>query len=362
VEIAPEVFVSPYLLAAIGLALGLISGFVGVGGGYMLTPTLIVLGFPANMAVGTGIALIAGNSLIAMLRHRQMGHVDLKMGLIMMTGTIMGTEVGVRILDALKEFGQETLDVVVLGVMLVVLAGIGAFMYRELQHSRRRLREMTPEERAECEDVQSSGICGFFQGIYLPPVIRFTKSKITISGWVVMLVGFCAGVISGFMGVGGGFVRAPALIYIIGQPSVMAVGTDLLGIVFSGSFGCLRHAMLGNVNLAVALVMLLGTSVGTQIGSLGTLYLKGLAVRYVLGYSVLTALVGPSLKMVYFLTGRQHIWLNQTSVALTVLQIFVPVTIIVAFLVYAARYHRGKRVPPWAEYLMISREKLCATK
>lgn len=355
-EVAAGVFVSPYLLGAIGVAIGLVSGFVGVGGGYMLTPTLIVLGFPANLAVGTGMALIAGNSLIAVIRHRQMGHVDLKMGLIMMAGTIGGTEIGVRLLERATAAGPETLDIVVLGVLIVTLAGIGSFMFREMQTSRARLAAMTDEERADVEDVSSSHVCGFFQGIHWYPVIRFTKSKLTISGWIVLLVGFSTGILSGFIGVGGGFVRAPALMYIIGQPSLMAVGTDLLGIVFSGSYGCLRHAMLGNVQLAVALVMLLGTALGTQIGALGTAYVKGLAVRYVLGYSVLTAIAGPSFKMAYFLTGRNIDWLNRVSVVLTIVQIFVPVTIIAVLLVMAFRYHRGGNVPTWAEQLMISRD------
>ena len=136
----------------------------------------------------------------------------------------------------------------------------------------------------------------------------------------------------------------------------MAVGTDLLGIVFSGSFGCLRHAMLGNVQLAVALVMLLGTALGTQAGALGTAYVKGLAMRYVLGYSVLTAIAGPGFKMAYFLTGRDLDWLNQVSVVLTIAQVFVPVSIIVVLLVMVFRYHRGGQVPAWAEQLMISRD------
>jgi uncharacterized membrane protein YfcA len=357
-HIVAGVVVSPYLLAAIGLAVGLVSGFVGVGGGYMLTPALIVLGFPSGLAVGTSLALIAGNALIAVIRHRQLGHVDIKMGVLLMVGTIMGTEVGVRLHEAAEGLGDEPKNILVLGVLLVTLAGIGIFMYRELGASRRRMAQMSPEELAALDDVQSSRVCRVFQNLWLPPVIRFTKSKLRISTWIVMLVGFTTGVLSGFMGVGGGFVRAPALMYIIGQPSVMAVGTDLFGIVVSGSFGCFRHAMLGNVHLGAALVMLLGTALGTQAGAVGTNYLKGVAVRYALGYSVLTAIVGPGLKLAYFLTHRAFGWLDHTAVALTIAQIFVPVSIIVVLLIMAARYHRGGKIPPWAELLMISRERV----
>jgi len=358
VEIVGGVQVSPYLLAAIGLAVGLVSGFVGVGGGYMLTPALMVLGFPSGMAVGTSLALIAGNALIAVVRHRQLGHVDLKMGVILMAGTLMGTEVGVRIHRAVEALGPDPKDIIVLGVLLVTLAGIGVFMYRELQRSRRQMAGMSEEELAACDDVQSSGVCHVFQHLWIPPVIRFTKSKLTISTWVVMLVGFATGVLSGFMGVGGGVVTAPALMYIVGQPSVMAAGTSLSGFGVSASFGCFRHAMMGHVHLGAALVILLGTAIGTQVGAIGTNYLKGMALRYVLGYAVLTALIGPGFKLAYFLTGRFTPWLNHTAVVLTIAQIFVPVTIIIMFLAFAVKYHRGGTVPHWAETLMISRERL----
>ena len=131
-EIVSGVVGSPDLLAAIGLAVGRVSGFVGVGGGYMLTPALIVLGFPADIAVGTSLALIAGNALIAVVRHRQLGHVDIKMGVIMIAGTLAGTEIGVRLIDACDSLGECVQDIIVLGVLLAMLASVGAFMYRDV--------------------------------------------------------------------------------------------------------------------------------------------------------------------------------------------------------------------------------------
>ncbi len=348
-EVAAGVFVSPYLLGAIGVAIGLVSGFVGVGGGYLLTPTLIILGFPSEIAVGTGLALIAGNSVIAVVRHRQLGHVDLKMGLIMTGGTLVGTEVGVRLLNTIKAISPHTLDIVVLGMLILSLTSIGTFMYRELAATRREMRDMSEDELAQCEDMQASHMFSFFQGVRLPPVIHFTKSHLRISGWIVLALGLFTGALSGLTGVGGGFVLTPSLIYIVGQSSVMAVGTSLLGVTFASAFGCLRHAMFGHVNLAAALVMLLGTALGTQAGALGTAYVKGLAVRYVLAFSVITAIAGPAFKMAYFLTGRDLDWLNRVSVVLTITQIFVPVSIIVVLLVMAIRYRHGGEIPPSPE-------------
>jgi len=356
-EIVSGAIVSPYLLAAIGLAVGLVSGFVGGGGGYMLIPALIVLGFPADIAVGTSLALIAGNTLIAVVRHGQLGHVDMKMGAIMTLGSVTGVEIGVNLLAICERFGKQRLDIVVLGALIVALASIGILMVRELSATKRRMERMSADELATSDDVRTSHLSDFFQHLWLPPVIRFTKSKVTISGWVVLIVGLITGVLSGFMGVGGGFIASPALIYLIGQPSAMAVGTSLLGILVATSFGCFRHAMLGNVHLAAALVMLLGTAVGTQVGAIGTSQVKGVAVREVLSYAVLTAVLGPCFKMAYFLTGRSILWLHEAAVVLTMLQILVLVSIIAVLLVLAAKYRRGGEVPPWAEMLMINRER-----
>ncbi|MEA3402921.1 MAG: sulfite exporter TauE/SafE family protein [Armatimonadota bacterium] len=360
VEIAAGVTANLYLLAALGLGVGLIAGFAGVSGGYLLTPILIVLGFPAPIAVGTGLALMTANTLIAVIRHRELGHLDLKMGIILAAGTMIGAEGGVRLLDFTKGIGEDVANVAVLAALLLTLATVAISMAREVWHRSRELSRLSDAELENDSGALHTPACHFLQGLCIFPHIRFTKSKLRISGWIVFFLGAAIGVLSGFLGVGGCFMRAPALIYLVGQPSLMAVGTNLLGAFIGVAFSCFRHAMLGHVHLGVALVMLLGTSIGTQIGASGTSWLKGLAVRYVLTASVAAALFGPAFKMAYFVTGSEIAWLDHTAKIVTVAQIFVPVTIIVGLLVMAFRHFHGKGVPRWARRLMAGREHAAA--
>lgn len=348
-ELAAHVVANLYVLAAVGLGVGLIAGFAGVSGGYLLTPILMVLGFPSAYAVGTAVALQSGNNLLAILRHRRLGHVDLKMGLIMAAGALMGAEGGLRLRHHL---GPEYAEVAVLGAMLLALGGVAFTMLREVRRSSEQLAQLCEDDSAQAEAEVHTAACEFLQNLAIFPHIRFTKSKLRISGWIVLLLGMTVGLLSGFLGVGGGFISNPALIYLIGQPSLMAVGTNLIAAFVAVSFTCLRAAMHGNVVLGVALMMLLGTAVGTQIGALGTAYVRGLAVRYVLAASVAAALAAPALKLAWLLTGSDIAWLDSLARAVAIGQIFVPVGMIVTLLTMAWRHFHGRSVPRWAVPLM----------
>lgn len=340
------------LLAAIGLGIGLIAGFAGVSGGYLLTPLLMVFGLPAADAVGTAVALQSGNNLLAILRHRRLGHVDLKLGLIMAAGALVGAEGGLRLRQLL---GPEQAEVAVLGGMLVTLSAVAAIMLREVRRSSALLAQLGEDNSAAAEAEVHTAACEFLQNLAVFPHIRFTKSKLRISGWIVLLLGALVGLLSGFLGVGGGFMSNPALIYLIGQPSIMAVGTNLIAALAAVGFTCLRSAMANHVSLGLALVMLLGTAVGTEMGALGTAYVKGLAVRYVLAASVVAALLPPALKLAWLLTGSRVAGLDATARVVAIGQIFVPVGMIVTLLLMARRHFQGAPVPSWAARLMASR-------
>jgi len=347
VEVAAGVVVNLYLLAGVGLGIGLIAGFAGVSGGYLLTPILMILGFPAPHAVGTALGLQSGNNLLAILRHRRLGHVDLKMGAIMAAGALIGAEGGLRLLHRARAISAAYADVAVLATMLVALSGIALAMASEVRRSSRLLAELGDADSAAAEAEVQTAACEFLQGLCIFPHIRFTKSKLRISGWIVLALGMVIGLLSGFLGVGGGFMSNPALIYLVGQPSLMAVGTNLIAAFAAVTFSCFRHAMMGHVNLPVALVMLLGTAVGTQIGAWGTSWVKGIAVRLVLVTSVIAALAGPALKLAWLLTGAQIAWLDHMARAVVALQIAAPVGLIALFLVMGYRRSGGHAVPAW---------------
>ncbi len=351
-EIAGGVTVNLYLLTVMVGGVGLISGFVGVSGGYLITPLLIIMGMPAGIAVGTGLALMTANSLIGILRHRQLGNLDLKMSLITAGGTMVGAELGVRLLERLQAHGEAVADIAVLGALLLTLIVVSIVVTREVIQTGRCIANGSEGDSAADDSEIRTAACDFLQSLKIYPHMRFTKSKLRISGWIIFVLGIGVGVLSGFLGIGGCFMRTPALIYLVGQPSVMTIGTNLLGSFFGLGFGAFRHAMLGNVEVGIALTMLLGMGLGTFIGAQGTSYFKGLAVRFVLAGSIIAACFGPAFKIAYFITDVAV--LDRIARILTVGQIFMPVTMIVILLVLAARHRSGSDVPTWAESLLAS--------
>ena len=346
----PGVEVNLFLLIFIGFTVGIVGGFIGVGGGYMITPALMVLGFPANFAVGIGVTHITAKSLIATVRHKQLGNVDAKMGCFMIAGTMAGVEIGVRLLNWAREMGVA--DEAVLSASIVVLLGITAYTFQESAKSKAKLDELLKRKEKLPRDMRVSSIPQKVQHINIPPMIYFSKSRLTISLWVILAVGFFTGALAGFMGVGGGFIRVPSLIYLVGTPSIIAVGTDLFEIIISGSYSLIRHTMSGNVIIFAAVCMVLGASVGAQIGALGTRYVRGVSIRYILGYSVFLAAVGAMFKLAYIFTGESINWLQSGAQIIIFGSMGLLVSMIIALVTMAVLHRRGRTIPVWAESLV----------
>jgi hypothetical protein len=345
------VAISAALLAFIGFTVGIASGFIGVGGGYMLTPALIIFGFPANFAVGTGLAYILGNSIVAFLRHRKLGNVDIKLGGLMICGTLVGIELGVRLLNGLKEMGL--VNEVVLAASLAILSFMAVFTFWETRRSKRKMDEIMRRGEKVPRDIFITGLSEKMQRIEIPPMIYFPKSRCRISLLVILGVGLLTGVLVGFMGVGGGFVIVPCLIYLIGVPSIIAVGTSLFQIIISAGFGAARHTMSGNVVIFASVIMILGACVGTQVGTLATRLVRGPSVRFVLGYSMFFGAIAIALELASVLTADKIYWLGQTAKAFIICQMFLLVGMILALLIMALMSRRGHRIPKWAQSLVI---------
>jgi len=270
-----DIYLATYLVL-IGFVVGILSGFFGFGGGFIITPFLFILGVPLNVAVGTSIAQILGGSVIATLRHRNLGHVDFKLGMIIAIGSIVGVEVGAQLVEYFKGISIQALDTSISLTYILVLGSISISMSYEAWKSRR-------------EDNASSKK-RFAQKIYrlrIPPMISLPQSNIaSISLWVILFVGLITGVSAGFMGAGGGFIRVPSLIYLIGCETVIAVGTDLFEILISGVYATFSHAMKDNVDVVLAIIMLAGSSVGSRIGVSATKYVKEANLRLAYGFCV----------------------------------------------------------------------------
>jgi len=269
------VTINPLLLAGIGFLVGILGGFFGVGGGFIAGPFMFWAGVPMNFVVGTDLAHMTGKSIVAAKRHRTLGHVDAKLGGLMIFATIVGVEVGAQVIEKLEKAGSVDH---VIGIMYIaILLTISGFTAWE---SLRALRMIRTDQIDVKDAVGFDGLAERVHGFQLKPMISFPASGIaSISLWTVLGVGFLTGILSGALGVGGGFIRMPLLVYVLGVPTHVAVGTDLFEIVFSAGFGTITHAIKGNVDILMALVMQTGAAVGAQIGATSTRFFAGPKIR-----------------------------------------------------------------------------------
>jgi uncharacterized protein len=290
------VVVNPIILIIIGFLVGILGGFFGVGGGFIAGPLMFWIGVPINFVVGTDLAHMTGKSIVAARRHRTLGHVDIRLGAVMVAGTIVGVEIGARIIEWLEMAGN--IDQVIGITYIVVLLLISGFTASE---SIKAMQMVKKQEGKEGDTLAFTSITKRIQRIQLAPMISFPESGVeSISIWIVLGVGLISGVLAGALGVGGGFVRMPMLVYLIGVPTHVAVGTDLFEIVISAGFGTLTHALKGNVDVLMALVMQTGAAVGAQIGAVSTRYFSGPRIR--LFFSFLP-LIGAVLVLIRLLSG-----------------------------------------------------------
>jgi uncharacterized membrane protein YfcA len=270
------VTISPFLLSGVGFLVGLLGGFFGVGGGFLAGPMMLLAGVPANFVVGTDLAHMTGKSIVAARRHSTLGHVDFKLGGLMIVGTALGIEVGAQLIEHLDGLAPDLLKTVLSWTYLVLLLGISIIVFIEGFRATR----VQIEESLDATEVPVRSLSRRIQGVRIPPMVSLSASGIgAISLWAILGVGFFTGFLAGMLGVGGGFIRMPALVYILGIPTHVAVGTDLFEIVFSAGYGTLTHALKGNVDILMALVMQTGAAIGAQLGALGTRYVSGPRLR-----------------------------------------------------------------------------------
>ncbi len=269
------VTINPLVLAGIGFMVGSLGGFFGVGGGFIGGPLMYLAGVPMNFVVGTDLAHMTGNSIIATRRHRAMGHVDIKVGLLMVISSVVGVELGARVIERLKVAGS--VDQVIGVIYIVIQLAVSIFTAWE---SLQALRMQSTTSMDVKDAVGFQGVTKRIRSIKLPPMISLPASGIeSISLWVVLAVGLFTGVLSGLLGIGGGFVRMPLLIYVMGIPTHVAVGTDLFEIIISAGFGTITHALKGNVDISMALMMQVGAALGAQMGAVATRFFSGPRIR-----------------------------------------------------------------------------------
>lgn len=296
--------INPIYLVVIGFLIGIMGGFFGVGGSFIAGPALRAIGMHWNFAVGTDLAHIVGKSVVAAKRHRALGNVDLKLGLIMALGTIAGAEVGAQLIQFLKR--QGNVDFVVSIISIVIYFSISFFMVWESWKTVRLQKKKGGKVEKGRHAKDESSFAGLTEAVHkLPlwPMISLPTSGIkAISLWVIVLVSFIGGLFSGFLGGGAGYIRMPMMVYILGVPTHLAVGTDLFEIIISASYGTFSHAIKGNVDILVALVMNTGAAIGAQIGAILTQYFAGPKIRL---FFVPLPLIGAAIVVYTLFTGHK---------------------------------------------------------
>ncbi|NSX56842.1 sulfite exporter TauE/SafE family protein [Parasulfitobacter algicola] len=271
-----EVSVNAFLLLGLGGLVGILSGMFGVGGGFLMTPLLFFIGIPPAVAVATEANQIVASSFSGVLAHLKRKTVDLRMGTVLLVGGLIGAALGVVLFNYLKSQGQ--VDLLVKLCYVVFLGIIGALMFVEsLNAIRRSKRTGSAPKRRKHNWVHS-----------LPFKMKFRVSGLYISIIPPVLVGICVGVLAAIMGVGGGFIMVPAMIYLLGMPTKVVVGTSLFQIIFVTGFTTLLHATTNyTVDMALAVLLLVGGVVGAQIGTRIGTRLKAEQLRILLAIMVL---------------------------------------------------------------------------
>jgi len=251
-----ELSVNIFIILGMGAAVGFLSGMFGVGGGFLITPLLIFYNVPPAIAVATGANQVIASSISGAITHFRRGTIDLKLGTVLLVGGLFGATLGIWIYGVLRTIGQ--LDLVISLLYVVLLTSVGSLMMIESIHAIRRARRAgaTPIQRGQHNWVHR-----------LPFKMRFKKSKIYLSIVPIVGLGFLVGILTSVMGVGGGFIMVPAMIYLLRIPASVVVGTSLFQIIFVSTYSTIVQAVTNHsVDIVLAFILMLSGVVAAQYG------------------------------------------------------------------------------------------------
>ena len=288
------------ILVIIGFCVGTLGGFFGVGGAWIVTPALNIFGFNMPFAIGTDLAHIFGKSIIATKKHSKMGNVDWRLGFFSIVGSIVGIELGKRVVLFLEKTGD--VGSVVRWVYMIFLFGLGIYMAYEYYSVTKKVKAKSSEkDKSEAPPQEEvSPLSNKLRSLKIPPMVSLPVSGVPgISFWILFGLFALTGFLSGFMGVGGGFILLPALIYMIGCPTTVAVGTSLLSVCFMSGYGCFTYSLSGRTELVAAVIMLFGAAIGAQIGAMATRLIRGYGIRLLFSIMIIFAGVSVALKQAH---------------------------------------------------------------
>lgn len=304
-----EHFVSLDVAAAVqvvllGLLGGILSGFIGSGGAFFMTPGMMNLGVPGVVAVGSNIAHKFGKAMVGAKKHNELGNVDKRLGAFLIATSFIGIEIAVLINSALFEGGDghgtggsAAGDLYISAVFICILSLVAISMLRDAWRTRGAEGEAGPSRR----------IADFFARLKLRPYIYFPTAEVRASLWILLAVGLATGYLAGTIGVGG-FIGVPAMIYVFGVPTAVAAGTELYLAMYMGAWGALNYGFQGFVDLRLTLLLYLGSLVGLYVGAYGTKVVKEIVIRVATGVVILLCVVSRAVAVPAYL--RQLGWID----------------------------------------------------
>ncbi len=286
-------------LILIGFGIGTVSGLFGVGGGFLLTPILrIFFDIPYPIAIGSGLLQIFLTSCLSAWKYWKNKNLDLKLAAFMLGGSLLGAETGVRIMKLISNNqtiqinGKNILmvDAVVNTCFLIMLSFVAIMTIYETSKKDKQLEPKTK-------------LSMYLQKLKIPPMVDFPVSKISsFSIWIPIIISYFVGTLTGLLGIGGGFIAMPLMIYVIGIPTIVAVGTSAFQILFTSAYGAMRHYMQGNIEFILVFILLIGSLAGVNIGVKIANSLSGLGIRKYFALFMLFAIALILYDMYYKLT------------------------------------------------------------
>jgi uncharacterized protein len=281
----------------IGLAAGLITGCIGAGGGFVITPALMSAGVKGILAVGTDLFHIFAKAIMGTAVHKKLGNVSVKLAITFLVGSVVGVVIGGTINRAIYEYNPVLSDFFISLVYVVLLGFLGIYAMTDfimLSRAGKQTKIVSPSKPQAAAASGTTGLAQKLQSVHIPPMITFDEDLVPggnkISALFVVICGFIVGMVAAIMGVGGGFLTFPMFVYLLGVSSFTTVGTDILQIIFTAGFAAIsQYAIYGFIFYTLAMGMLLGSLFGIQVGALTTKVVKGIYIR---GFYAITILAG----------------------------------------------------------------------
>ena len=293
---SPAFYTTTIFLAsiAVGLAAGLITGCIGAGGGFIITPALMAAGVKGILAVGTDLFHIFAKAIMGTTIHKKLGNVSVKLALAFLIGSIAGTFIGGFINKGLYDYSPLVSDIFIRTIYAFLLGFLGFYALFDFLKATRGQKVQSAKEAAANAGMTNLSLK--LQNLNIPPMITFDEDLVPggrrLSGWIVACGGVFVGMLAAIMGVGGGFVTFPMFVYVFGVSSMTTVGTDILQIIFTAGFAAVgQYAIYGYVFYTLAIGMLLGSLLGIQVGALTTKVVKGVHIRGFYAMSIIAGFI-----------------------------------------------------------------------